>query len=317
MKNLWIVFSLTLFFSCSKDNSYGENKPEFHKSDIDLFWELFDSGNYSEQNVLAEYLNKGSIGLRDYGSQKNLDRALPYILSDPAHIRYYNSIRENTKDLSSAIGISKDAFTKLKNIYPGTEAFDVYFIIGALSAGGRISDNGLMIAVEMFAKSDDTTLFGLSDWQKTVVRNKEFLPSIVVHEFVHLQQQAIRKNTNSGSLLEQSILEGMSDFISHTLLPEQPFMNAHLHRYADPIEEQIWNEFESDLNFLHSSTEWLYTGARTANGHPADMGYYVGYKILEAYSENFENKDEAIASMLAATDYINILKESGYAKKFK
>jgi uncharacterized protein YjaZ len=181
-----------------------------------------------------------------------------------------------------------------------------------MSAGGRISNNGLLIAVEMFSKNQDTDLEQLSEWHQNVLRNKEYLPSIVVHEFIHMQQ----KRLNYQSVLEKSIAEGMADFIAFHLLDNRPFMNEHLHSYGNPIEEQIWTEFDNQKNMNYQNTEWLYTGKTTSQGHPADMGYYVGFKILESYSSNFNSTEDAIVAMLSTSDYIEIFKRSKYSGKF-
>ena len=40
--------------------------------------------------------------------------------------------------------------------------FDVYFIIGALGAGGRVSKNGLFIAVDMFSQTENSPMDSLA-----------------------------------------------------------------------------------------------------------------------------------------------------------
>lgn len=244
--------------------------------------------------------------------QKNLALGLQSTLSNSSYLEYYNSVQANTLDVSEAIEISETAFLELKEIYPNTKFFNVYFLIGAMSAGGRISNNGLLIAVEMFSKNEDTDLSHLSEWHQNVLRNKEYLPSIVVHEFIHMQQ----KRLNYTSVLEKSIAEGMADFISFHLLDSQPFMNEHLHSYGNPIEEQIWIEFNNQKSMNYQDTEWLYTGKTTSKGHPADMGYYVGFKILESYSSSFDSIEAAIVAMLSTSNYEEIFEESRYANKF-
>jgi hypothetical protein len=93
-----------------------------------------------------------------------------------------------------------------------------------MSAGGRISNKGLLIAVEMFSKNKNADLEQLSEWQQNVLRKKEYLPSIVVYKFVNMQQ----KKLNFQTVLEKSIAEGMADFIAFHLLENRPFMNEHL-----------------------------------------------------------------------------------------
>lgn len=310
---LHLLLLLTLFSNCKNDDAADPVRdPEFIFSDIDLFWEVFDSNDFSSSNFQTNYIIKGTIGLQDYALQKNLAPGLNDILSNPTYLAYYNSIRENTLNLTEVVSKSQEALERLKAINEGTIILDVYFIVGSASAGGRISENGLLIAVEMFSSEESIDLSSLSEWHQNVIRNKTYLPSIVVHESIHIQQFGLG---NNGTVLESSLAEGMADFISHKLLPNEPFMNEHLHTYGDVKEEEIWLEFEAEMNLNRSGTEWLYTGATTANGHPADMGYYVGYKIYESFSSNYSTTEEAIQAILS-TSYSDVFDQSGYADKF-
>ena len=309
-----LIIILLLLVACNRDDELSPiSEPNFITSDINLFWDIYNnSENLSNVDFQTLYINQGTQGLKDYAEQKNLALRLKSILNNSSYVNYYNSVEPNTLDISNAIDISEEAFLKLEQIYPNTNFFNVYFLIGGMSAGGRISNNGLLIAVEMFSKNEDTELGQLSEWHQTVLRNKEYLPSIVVHEFIHMQQ----KKLNYQTVLEKSISEGMADFIAFHLLKNNPFMNEHLHSYGNPIEEEIWNEFKNQKDLNYQNTEWLYTGSTTSSGHPADMGYYVGFKILESYSSKFESVEEAIISMLSTINYKGIFEFSEYAEKF-
>lgn len=94
-------------------------------------------------------------------------------------------------------------------------------------------------------------------------------------------------------------------------------MNQHLHDFADTIEQKLWNEFNIEKDKNIENTEWLYTGKNTSKGYPADLGYYIGFKILESYSEKFDNINIAIQSMLKNSNYYDIFEKSGYDKKFQ
>ncbi|MBC7808379.1 MAG: hypothetical protein H7145_19775 [Akkermansiaceae bacterium] len=62
-------------------------------------------------------------------------------------------------------------------------------------------------------------------------------------------------------------------------------------------------------------SNWFYQGDR-AKDRPADLGYYIGYKICEAYYERAKDKNAAVRAMLETTDVAAFLKASGYAEKF-
>lgn len=318
MKKLIYLIFLLACISCSKNNE-SNVEPKFYTSDIDLFWKTFDEikPNFSKADFQTLYIDKGTKGLKDYAAQKNLAFALENILSLNEYLDYYNSIRDNTKNLTLEIEKTKIGFEKLIEIYPDAKLFNVYFLIGSLTAGGRVSENGLLIAAEMFSKTDTTNLDKLNIWHQNVIKTKNYIPSVVTHELIHKQQHFAPKNLQYPTLLEQSILEGMADYISRYLLPDVPNINDHLFEYADPIEQDIWNAFklEKDLNYSNTNN-WLYNGGNVSSTTPADLGYYVGYKILESYSAKFSNKLEAIQSMLSTSNYYDIFDMSKYEEKF-
>ena len=45
---------------------------------------------------------------------------------------------------------------------------------------------------------------------------------------------------------------------------------------------------------------------------PADLGYFVGYRIVEAYYQRAADRRAAIREILTATDYEALLAASGY-----
>lgn len=63
------------------------------------------------------------------------------------------------------------------------------------------------------------------------------------------------------------------------------------------------------------TSEWLYNGS-DVKGRPADLGYYVGFKISEAYYTKSKDKKQAIRDILEMQDFDALLKASGYADKF-
>jgi len=294
-------------------------EPQFITSDIELFWDVYDrhDGVPSVMDIEDEYIAKGTIGLQDFSEQKNLPPGLNAALRSIPKSAYYEDIRSNTENISGQISDAKKALLRLTELFPDTRISDVYFLIGGMSAGGRISSNGLLIAVEMFAKNENTSLNGLSSWLRSVLRDKDNLPSIVVHESIHIQQLVHSGNTTYQTTLEKSIQEGMADFITLLVLEELPFFNQHLHEYGDPREEELWRQFEREMDIFVQGTEWLYTGSLTEEGHPADMGYYVGYKIIEAYAATFPSVEEAVKAMLTTSDYIGIFETSKYDEKFQ
>ena len=155
-RGLFTLFILLLPLKACHEASIQPQEPRFFTRDIALFWLAFDGAtNLSSEYFQQAYIDQGTLGLRDYVEQKNLAAALPIVMNSEAYRDYYLSVRENTLDVSNAVERSKQAFEKLREIYSGTRFYNVYFLVGAMGAGGRISNNGLLVAVEMFSRKED------------------------------------------------------------------------------------------------------------------------------------------------------------------
>jgi uncharacterized protein YjaZ len=63
-------------------------------------------------------------------------------------------------------------------------------------------------------------------------------------------------------------------------------------------------------------SRWLYQGDQSKD-RPADLGYYMGYKIAEAYYKRAADKKQAVKDILQIKDFHQFLAASGYAEKFK
>ncbi len=106
MNKFLYLFCVLLLVSCSKDEIKIVSEPTFHTADIQLFWEVFDhaSSQYTASVFQEQYIDRGSEGLKDYATQKDLATSLPQTLSSASYLAYYTSIRQNTIDLSEETG---------------------------------------------------------------------------------------------------------------------------------------------------------------------------------------------------------------------
>jgi uncharacterized protein YjaZ len=64
-------------------------------------------------------------------------------------------------------------------------------------------------------------------------------------------------------------------------------------------------------------SRWLYNQARATAEWPADLGYYVGYKIAEAYYARASDPRQAIREMLRIEEPQKFLARSGYGRDFE
>ncbi|MDX2030737.1 MAG: DUF2268 domain-containing putative Zn-dependent protease [Blastocatellia bacterium] len=279
-------------------------------SDIALFWRAFDQATPENAQAVyrEEYLQKGSYGLRQFTKLRigNAGNLAATIAKRP---KYYASIRESTLRVASMEGAIRAGFRKLKELYPQAVFPDVYFTIGAMNSGGTTTGKGLLIGVEMYGITKRTPYDELSDWHKAVLKPIDALPAIVSHELIHYQQKYSLANR---TLLAQAINEGAADFIAEMLSGGN--INDHLHQYANPRERELWTEFQREMGGKDVG-KWLYQGDRSKD-RPADLGYWMGYKICEAYYKQARDKKQALREILEIKDFDAFLAASRYAEKF-
>lgn len=286
------------------------NMAQIVSSDIDLFWKAYDKAK-PENNINVfrdEYLRKGSIGLKDFTATR-IESACHLVATIEARPKYYASLREISQRASTFKEPMRDAFRKLKSIYPDAVFPDVYLLIGRMNSGGTYTENALLIGVDMYGITPTTPKDELSDWHKQVLKPIDEIPYIVAHELIHYQQKFPK---GERSLLGSSIGEGSADFIAQLISGSH--INKHLHNFGDPKERELWQEFKLSMA-ANDNTLWLYNG-NNAKDRPADLGYYMGYKIAEAYYKNAADKNLAVKDILEIKDFNVFLKASKYEEKF-
>lgn len=201
------------------------------------------------------------------------------------------------------------AFRKLKDIYSDAVFPDVYLLIGRMNSGGTFTPNALLIGVDMYGMTPTTPKDELSDWHKQVLKPIDEIPYIVAHELIHYQQ---KYPAGERSLLGASIGEGSADFIAELIAGSH--INKHLHTFGDPKERELWSEFKNSMA-ANDTSLWLYNGNKVKD-RPADLGYYMGYKIAEAYYKNAADKKQAVRDILEIKDFNAFFSASKYDSKF-
>jgi hypothetical protein len=289
------------------------NAAKFVTSDIDLFWAAYDKAKPENDLIVFrdEYLKKGSVGLQEF-TRLRIGSSCGLVNSINASPKYYAALREPSLKIASYEKQTRAAFFKLKEIYPGAVFPDVYFVIGRMTSAGTLSDKGLLIGVDMFGKNGDAPVDELSAWHKAVVSSVDRLPFIVAHELIHYQQKYPQKG-GEWTLLGKAINEGVPDFVAELIAGDT--INPHLHKYGNPIEKDLWLEFKKEMNGGDVSN-WLYQGEKAVD-KPADLGYYIGYKIAESYYKNAKDKKQAVKDMLEIKDFAKFLADSRYEEKFR
>jgi len=283
------------------------NQVSFHYDDVRNFIAAFkkSESNWSQapHYFYTDYFAKASEGLFFYQKFKiqSSSHQFAYRVEDKKD--YFKAILSNLEQLSSTESSLKNYFIKFKALYPAAIFPDVYYLVGCFNAGGTSSPAGLLIGAEMHSKPENASLTNFNNWEKTVLRDQENLPLIIMHELVHIQQ-----HSNYDTLLGNAIYEGAADFISQLICGSH--INTHVHAWANEREAAVWEAFKKEM---YGKNSWNWIGnANSAKDKPADLGYYVGYKICEAYYAKQSDKTQAIADILSITNWEEFYEKSGY-----
>ncbi len=313
---LWtLVFVASSLFCCAQ-KSAADNITTI---DIDHFWEAYDSLATTKDSVgtiQRLYLDRGTEGLKQFLKARKFT-AVEYVRLIRAFPKFWESIRPNTLAVEGQKEVILDIFKRYKEIYPKFKPPKICFAIGTLRTGGTVRKDYLLIGTEIASADSTTDKEGMNIWLKSVLGQTGSITGMVAHETVHfLQSKAVIPMANAyfgHRLLMFAIREGAADFIAEKAVGYH--INAHIFEYGEANEEDLWKEFEQEM-LKNKLNKWLYNGAN-AKGRPADLGYYIGYKICQRYYEAAEDKDRALIDIIRMKHYKRFLKKSGYATQWQ
>ncbi len=308
-----LVVAQTFSIPVSADEQRQNHDPDAAQlvfSDIDLFWKAFDAAKPGTrvETLRAEYLEKGSAGLKAF-LRVRIKSAENLAATIDKHPKYYAALRESSGKAATHKDKIRACFHKLKELYEPAVFPNVYFLIGSMNSGGTITDTGLLIGVDMYGMTKTTSADELDSWHKAVLKPIDEIPYIVAHELIHFQQKYPMLDS---TLLSKAIREGSADFVGELI--SGSLINVHLHKYGNPREHELWTKFKLEMDGRDYS-KWLFQGDAAKDG-PADLGYYVGYKICESYYKDAADKQAAIKAILEIKDFKEFLKASKYEGKF-
>jgi flavodoxin len=285
-----------------------ENNKNVQTIDIDHFWQAFDNlkncKNFSDSAASFQrlYLDRATNGLLDFIQARELT-AEKFVDAVSRNYKFYQSVRTNTYEAKQTEPVIEEVFERFKEIYPNFKPFKVCFAIGIKNTGGTVSNEYVLIGTEVTTATNEKSIDSKGIIQK--------IKSIVAHECVHTQQKLHPDSAAiKCELLYKALKEGACDFIGE-LVTGNPKNNV----YGDKNERRLWDEFKNEL-CNQNIGNWLYNGS-SVKGKPADLGYYVGYKIVEAYYKNAIDKKQAIVDIIEMVNPIQFLEQSKYDQKQK
>ncbi len=288
MKNkIVFAFALVMGFihiaSAQERYSKDPKSARFVTEDVDRFWEAYDQMDKKGVQAFEEYIEKGSPGLKGFIKYRiiNADSLYRKVLERKED---YLKSKDVLKDLDSKTKQIKTIYAALKEKYSDAVFPPIYFVVGRFNSGGTVSEDGIILGTEM-------------------QENLDGLPGLVAHELIHYQQKY-----ESNTLLSQSLREGSADFMGELISGQQ--INSIPFQYGENHLDTLAKEFVLVMN-QEDNVDWLYSTSGK-DDRPNDLGYWMGYKIVNAYFNKQEDKQQAIKDILKITDEHRFLKESGF-----
>jgi hypothetical protein len=262
--------------------------------------------------IKSSYIDRASPGLRAFMQRRRMTAQdlANAIASRPA---YYAALANIWSRPERPMYKIKSAIAGLQRLYPQTQLLPIYIFVGNSTAGGLADPAGVLISAELYGDAKGVGLSELSA-RPSSVRKLDDIGYLAVHETVHIQQaiaqgpETYMRLFNGGTLLQLAIREGSADYLAQ--LASGGHTNPAAHAFGKANEKEVWRAFQQDMH--GKKVEGWLAGRSARPGWPIGMGYFVGYKITEAYFRNSRSGAEAIRDVLAVTDYEKFLRASRY-----
>jgi hypothetical protein len=287
--------------------------------DLPRFWRAYDDFTRTADPAAFQrrYLDSASTGLREFIALRAVTASAIAQAVTPAR-GYYDAIRPVTDGLTAAdpvFATIRANAARLEALYPAAVHPPVTLLFGRFSTGGTIGRAGLLLGAEFYGRDVTAPLDALTPFARANLRAlRTELPDLVMHEHIHVLQLAAgaRGFADGQTLLARALMEGGADFVAELVTGRASY--ARLFAQWQPREAATWAEFQRELGGT-AIDRWLYNqGSPTATAErPGDLGYFMGYRIAQAYYARQADKAAALRTLIAQADPARILAESGYA----
>ena len=305
-----MVLAPAAFADTTDTTTQDPDQAQIVTTDVDHFWQAFDDAakvapDQRTAIYVREYFDVGSQGLKDFIPDRLKS---PEVLSAyvESHRDFYQQARPFIQQVVGQKAAIAAAFHRLKALYPDIKfPKHVYFVVGRRTSGGTSTDDGIIMGAEMYATAPGTPY-------SYAALTPDMVPFYAVHETIHFNQAS--QPGDESPLLQNVVVEGTADFIASLVLSEPTER-----QYADRWQYGCANEAalaarlqkEQDLKI---TKPWMFTFTPDT-GWPPDMGYWMGYRIDQAFYHQAKDKTTALRTMLQATDFKAYLQASGYPAK--
>lgn len=286
-------------------------------ADVDRYWHAYDAGGRSGNTTAIQrrYLDSASAGLREFISLRQLT-ASNVAQAAVAYPAYFDALRawwtSPTTDRAAVLTTIRANYGKIKQLYPNAFFPPVTVLVGRYSTAGTAGTSGLLVGFEFFGTDANAPLGALNafarDNQKSWTTD---LAPLVAHEHTHyLSLRAGATSARNGAPLYARVLhEGVAEFVGELVSGRPTYLNFF--RVWQTNEAAYYAEFLQEKDGSDVS-RWLYNQGSATSGRPGDLGYFIGYRIAQAYYNRAADKTQAVRELIELANPAAILAQSGY-----
>ena len=287
----------------------------FYYDDLENFRTLLTTIKSKGDTLAAidTYFDKASEGLKGWllrydVKPQRIRAALRYF---PNYYDYLATLDDTLKALEPEI---TQGLNGLKRLYPSPFVHipPIYYFI-LFGGGGSVEMTATMISIDYFRyhkqidESEFERIGGLFPKGKLPLAPIDLVPQVVVHETVHLFQSYIQGENDYTSIYEDEnrtvlaylIREGSADFLTYL---GAGFKDNTKLDYVEKHEYELWQLIKPILHDDPNDHPGWFSGAsKDHRDWPFQIGYYLGFKIVEYYYEQATNKKEVIKEILSSS----------------
>lgn len=270
--------------------------PVIDTSDVARFYRVYDAaaGHPTAEDLQHLYLDPGSDGLHQLARLRNVTGA-SIAAAIAAHPATYENARKCMVVLPRVRARLVVALARLKRLYPEASFPPITIAVSRTKPVGMTDAGGVRIGLEALC----ATAYLNPNLEDRFVH-------VIAHEYGHIQQNQALANDEHPNVLEASIIEGGGEFTAELISGQVG--NLAPGRLARGHEKEIETRFLADRDKTDLSA-WLYNGT---NDRPADLGYWIGYRIVKSYYLHAKDKRAALRAIFRMSDPKAFLARSGW-----
>lgn len=318
-KIIFPILFIAVFSSCQKEDKI---EKEIAKIPISFQVERFDQkfAEASPQDLSTLKKNYPFLFPKQYGDSIWIDKMNDSIQQEIDHEvtkKYPNFDKEKT-ELHGLFQHLKYYFSDFKTPRVITVTTDVDYRNSVI-----LTDSLLLIGLDNYLGKEHRFYYGI---QRYIAKN--FIPSQIVPTVARRYAKKYIPQPKGRDFLDDMVYYGKIKYFEQKMLPNfstadiMGYTTEELH-WAEENERQIWGYFiEKSLLYKTSGSEmqrrffeigpFTKFGLNLDSKSPAQLGQYIGWKIVEQYAEKHENVP--LPELLKMNNEM-IYKESNYKPK--